>query len=36
MAALKAGPWQVFAIQDYFPHLARPAARPKEREAVLA
>jgi carbamoyl-phosphate synthase large subunit len=34
MAALKAGPWQVFAIQDYFPHLARPAARATTRETV--
>jgi carbamoyl-phosphate synthase large subunit len=34
MAALKAGPWQVFAIQDYFPHLTRPAARPAVRETV--
>ena len=34
MAGLKAGPWKVFAIQDYFPHLARPAARPAARETV--
>jgi carbamoyl-phosphate synthase large subunit len=34
MAALKAGPWQVFAIQDYFPHLTRPPARPAVRETV--
>jgi hypothetical protein len=24
--ALRGGSWQVLAIQDYFPHLARPAA----------
>jgi carbamoyl-phosphate synthase large subunit len=26
--ALRAGHWQVFAVQDYFPHLARPAFDP--------
>jgi carbamoyl-phosphate synthase large subunit len=36
MAAMKAGPWQVFAIQDYFPHLARPAARAVVAEPVTA
>jgi len=25
MTAIQAGPWNVFAIQDYFPHLARAA-----------
>jgi hypothetical protein len=24
ITALKSGAWQVFATQDYFPHLARP------------
>jgi carbamoyl-phosphate synthase large subunit len=36
MAAMNAGPWQVFAIQDYFPHLARPAARAVVAEPVTA
>ena len=36
MAAMKAGPWQVFAMQDYFPHLARPAARAVVAEPVTA
>jgi carbamoyl-phosphate synthase large subunit len=27
IAALQAGDWDVAAIQDYFPHLARPAAK---------
>jgi carbamoyl-phosphate synthase large subunit len=29
IAALRAGAWTVTAIQDYFPHLARPKAEPK-------
>ena len=29
IAALRAGAWNVTAIQDYFPHLARPKAEPK-------
>ena len=29
IAALRAGAWTVAAIQDYFPHLARPKATPK-------
>jgi hypothetical protein len=29
VAALRAGAWTVTAIQDYFPHLARPKAEPK-------
>ncbi|MBI1303728.1 MAG: carbamoyl-phosphate synthase large subunit [Phycisphaera sp.] len=29
IAALRAGAWTVSAIQDYFPHLARPKATPK-------
>ncbi len=33
--ALRAGHWQVSAIQDYFPHLARPAAAPVDT-AVFA
>jgi len=34
--ALRGGSWQVTAIQDYFPHLARPAARVPEPAAVTA
>ena len=29
IAALRAGAWTVSAIQDYFPHLARPKAAPR-------
>jgi carbamoyl-phosphate synthase large subunit len=32
--ALRGGSWQVVAIQDYFPHLARPAAAARAAEAV--
>jgi carbamoyl-phosphate synthase large subunit len=32
--ALRGGSWQVVAIQDYFPHLARPAATARAAEAV--
>lgn len=32
--ALQVGAWDVFAIQDYFPHLARPAIAPKSPVAV--
>ena len=32
--ALRGGSWQVVAMQDYFPHLARPAA--PVREAATA
>jgi carbamoyl-phosphate synthase large subunit len=35
IAALRAGAWTVTAIQDYFPHLARPKAE-RRTEAVLA
>ena len=28
IAGMQAEPWNVFAIQDYFPHLARPAFKP--------
>ncbi|MFO0961660.1 MAG: carbamoyl-phosphate synthase large subunit [Phycisphaerales bacterium] len=31
--ALRAGHWQVFAVQDYFPHLARPAFDPAAHAA---
>ncbi|HRP63065.1 MAG TPA: hypothetical protein PK400_07230, partial [Phycisphaerales bacterium] len=27
IAALRSGAWSVSAIQDYFPHLTRPAAK---------
>jgi carbamoyl-phosphate synthase large subunit len=30
IAALRAGAWTVTAIQDYFPHLARPKAEPRK------
>ncbi len=32
IAALRAGNWSVSAIQDYFPHLARPAMKPRQVE----
>ena len=28
IAGMQAEPWNVFAIQDYFPHLARPSFKP--------
>jgi carbamoyl-phosphate synthase large subunit len=35
IAALRAGAWSVTAIQDYFPHLARPKLTPpRVREAA--
>jgi carbamoyl-phosphate synthase large subunit len=34
IAALRAGAWTVTAIQDYFPHLARPKAERKAAELV--
>jgi carbamoyl-phosphate synthase large subunit len=34
--ALRGGSWQVTAIQDYFPHLARPAASVREPAAAGA
>jgi carbamoyl-phosphate synthase large subunit len=34
IAALRAGAWTVTAIQDYFPHLARPKAERKSAELV--
>ena len=34
IAALRAGAWSVAAIQDYFPHLARPAAEPPSPPAA--
>ena len=34
--ALRGGSWQVVAIQDYFPHLARPAVVATEPAAAGA
>ncbi len=34
IAALRAGAWNVTAIQDYFPHLARPKAERRAAELV--
>jgi carbamoyl-phosphate synthase large subunit len=36
IAALRAGAWTVTAIQDYFPHLARPKAERKAGELVAS
>ena len=36
IAALRAGAWTVTAIQDYFPHLARPKAERKAPELVTS
>ena len=36
IAALRAGAWTVTAIQDYFPHLARPKAERKAAELVAS
>jgi carbamoyl-phosphate synthase large subunit len=36
IAALRAGAWTVTAIQDYFPHLARPTAERKAPELVAS
>jgi carbamoyl-phosphate synthase large subunit len=35
IAALRAGAWSVGALQDYFPHLARPAPAPAAAAASL-
>jgi len=36
IAALRAGAWTVTAIQDYFPHLARPKAARRSGELVTS
>jgi carbamoyl-phosphate synthase large subunit len=35
IAALRAGAWSVAAVQDYFPHLARPTTRPMREPVVV-
>jgi carbamoyl-phosphate synthase large subunit len=35
IAALRAGQWSVAAVQDYFPHLARPPAEPAAAQDEL-